>query len=138
VAWAGVAVALLAVVGLCYTVDSASFDGTRWKVAEMATQQGYQPLQIDGGFEWLGFHLQHEFRFRRFHPEHQKTFARACVIILINPPNSGGHVIASAESTALSRSPATIVARRVPKPCRDADGKVMLKDGMNPGERPGG
>ena len=37
----------------------ASFDGTRWKVAEMATEQGYDPIQVGGGFEWLGYHREH-------------------------------------------------------------------------------
>jgi hypothetical protein len=139
VAWAGVALALLAVVGLCYTVDSASFDGTRWKVAEMATKQGYEPLQVDGGFEWLGFHVEHAFRFKRFHSVQQKLpFARPCVTILINPHKLKGTVIASAKSTAISRRPARIVAQRLPRPCRNENGKIMLEVGATPDKPAGG
>ena len=54
----GVAVALVGVafVGLVFTIDSASFDGTRWKVAVAATHRGYAPRQINGGFEWVNFY----------------------------------------------------------------------------------
>ncbi|MEO6468404.1 MAG: glycosyltransferase family 39 protein [Acidimicrobiia bacterium] len=54
----GVAVALVgvALVGLVFTIDSASFDGTRWKVAVAATHRGYARSQINGGFEWVNFY----------------------------------------------------------------------------------
>ena len=62
--WAGVAVVLLAVLGFAYTADSASFDATRWKVAEAVVRQGYKPMQVGGGFEWLGWHRQYGPQFR--------------------------------------------------------------------------
>ena len=54
----GVAVALIgvALVGLVFTIDSASFDGTRWKVAVAATHRGYARGQVNGGFEWVNFY----------------------------------------------------------------------------------
>ncbi len=54
----GVAVAMVGVafVGLVFTIDSASFDGTRWKVAVAATHRGYTRHQINGGFEWVNFY----------------------------------------------------------------------------------
>jgi hypothetical protein len=119
IAWAGAALALLAIVGLCYTVDSASFDGTRWKVAEAATKQGYEPLQVDGGFEWLGYHLEHAFRFKDFQTVHQKIpFARPCVTIVVNPPHPDRPKVASAKSSAISRGDATIIAQRNQLPCQ--------------------
>ncbi len=56
--WGGVAIALVgvALVGMVFTIDSASFDGTRWKVAVAATHRGYTRRQINGGFEWVNFY----------------------------------------------------------------------------------
>lgn len=53
---AGLAVALVAFVGLVFTIDSASFDGTRWKVAVAANERGYTKREINGGFEWVNFY----------------------------------------------------------------------------------
>lgn len=53
----GAGLVALAVVGLVFTADSASFDGTRWATAVAVTQRGYTALQIDGGFEWDSYHL---------------------------------------------------------------------------------
>src|SRR5262249_45217707 len=50
------ALVLIAGVGLVYTIDSASFDGTRWAVATAATKKGWSPTQIRGGFEWYNYY----------------------------------------------------------------------------------
>ncbi|MGZ4801154.1 MAG: hypothetical protein ACXV9P_00985 [Acidimicrobiia bacterium] len=119
--WAGVAFALLAILGLCYATDSASFDGTRWKLAEMVTKKGYTPTQVGGGFEWLGYHRQHSRTFQRDGEEGRinRTFAAPCVTVLINPAPSRirGQIVAEAESGALSRKPVRIVAFRNKQPC---------------------
>jgi hypothetical protein len=117
--WAGVAIVLLAVLGLVYTVDSASFDGTRWKVAEAAVREGYQPIQVGGGFEWLGYHREHgpQFRWEGGRNVKKLPFVAPCVTVVINPPDPGKNVVASARSSAISRSTVTIVARRNHRPC---------------------
>jgi hypothetical protein len=125
IAAAGVSLVLLTVVGLAFTVDSASFDGTRWKVAVMATEKGYQPLQIDGGFEWLGYHLQRAFRFKTYDKMHEESdLPRPCVTILSNPTNPGPRLVASAQATAFSHSPVTIVARRTQALCAKQERSV--------------
>jgi hypothetical protein len=123
--WAGVAIVLLAALGLAYTVDSASFDGTRWKVAEAAVKQGYQPIQVGGGFEWLGYHRQHgpEFRWEGGKNVKKLPFVAPCVTVVINPPDPGRNVVASATSSAISRPSVKIVARRNHRPCVTQKGK---------------
>lgn len=126
-AWAGVAIVVLAVLGLAYTVDSASFDGTRWKVAEATVRAGYEPAQIGGGFEWLGYHREHGPRFVGQTSEAQRfeenPFARPCVTITINPRHIDRPLVASATTSAFSRKSARIVAIRNQRPCIGADGK---------------
>jgi hypothetical protein len=118
VGWAMVAVLLLAFIGLAYTVESASFDGTRWKLAEKVERQGYAPTMIGGGAEWLGYHRQHGPVFDADPTASGRgRFARPCVGIVIDPKNPGPRVIATMESTALTRKPMPIVARRNKNPC---------------------
>jgi hypothetical protein len=121
--WAGVAIVLLGVLGLSYTADSASFDATRWKVAEMAVHKGYEPVQVGGGFEWLGWHRQYgpQFRWEGAKLNIAKLgFAVPCITVVINPPAEtaqGDRVVAKAESDAISRDPVLVVARRNKQPC---------------------
>ncbi len=124
--WAGIAIVLLALLGLAYTVDSASFDGTRWKVAEAAVRKGYEPVQVGGGFEWLGYHRQHgpQFRWEGAKKNVNKLpFAAPCITVVINPPHPKRGVVASAESSAISRGPVAIVAHRNKRPCVAQHGK---------------
>jgi hypothetical protein len=112
----GVAItfALLAAIGLVYTADSASFDATRWHLAAQVQKMGYPAKDIEGGFEWLGYHRERDIR--RGHLYGKRS--GPCVVLRINPPrNNARIVIASAESTAISRDPATIVAERTRFPC---------------------
>jgi hypothetical protein len=48
--------ALLAGIGLLYTLDSASFDAVRWNVSEMAVHAGWRPDAVGGNFEWVNYH----------------------------------------------------------------------------------
>jgi hypothetical protein len=126
VAWAGVAIVCLALLGFAYTVDSASFDGTRWEVAQAATRQGYTPTQVGGGFEWLGYHREHGPQYR-WEGAAKNTamlgFAPPCITVVINPPNvNGKKVVASATSSAISREDVVIVARRNGRPCSTGRG----------------
>lgn len=119
--WAGVTIALLAVLGLAYTVDSASFDGTRWKVSEMATDAGYKPLQVGGGFEWLSYHREHgplyRWDFAKDRPVQLKTYTPPCVNVLINPIKKSKRIVAAANMSGLTHGPVQIVAVRNRRPC---------------------
>ena len=86
---AAMALVGIATLGLAYTAESASFDARRWRVAEAATRAGYRPLQVYGGFEWLGWH-------RRVGPprsedpivrqrERVEYFRHLCVFVVVNP-----------------------------------------------------
>jgi hypothetical protein len=54
--WAGVALGLFALFGLVFTTSSAVLDHTRWHAASELVDAGYDPLTIDGGLDWVGFH----------------------------------------------------------------------------------
>ncbi len=108
--------ALLVAVGLSFTVDSASFDATRWNLAARVERMGYPATKIEGGFEWLGYHRQRDIRRGQLYKAHQGP----CVVLRIGPSPAGRKLIASAESSAISRGPATIAAERTRFPCRNA------------------
>jgi hypothetical protein len=77
---AACAVVFVGCIGVVFTIDSASFDGTRWRVATAATHAGWSADQVDGGFEW-----------NNFHPASAPvpTTGRAtprCVTVRLNPP----------------------------------------------------
>jgi hypothetical protein len=120
------------VLGVSYTADSASFDGSRWKVSEMATEAGYKPLQIGGGFEWLSYHREHgplyRWDFAKDRPVKLKRYASPCVNVLINPRNRSRRIVAEVESSALSRSSVPVVAIRNRRPCVDG-GRAVLGNG---------
>lgn len=127
--WAGVAIVLLAVLGLAYTVESASFDGTRWKVSEMATKAGYRPLQVGGGFEWLSYHREHgplyRWDFAKDRPVKLKRYATPCVSVLINPDRRSKRIVAAMDSSAISRSSVPVVAVRNRHAC--TKGKALFR-----------
>jgi hypothetical protein len=108
-----VAVVLLAFIGLAYTAESASFDATRWKLAELVERKGYAPTQIGGGAEWLGYHRQHGPVFDADPKANGRgRFPKPCVSILIDPRDPGSREIARLYSHALTRKPMPIVALR--------------------------
>ena len=120
-AWAIGAVVLLGLVGLAYTVDSASFDGTRWEVAKSVTREGFAPVEIGGGFEWLSYHRgyapSHRWENAKIHNNEKRRFPLPCVTVVINPGTKHGQIIASAQSQAITRSAVRIVAFRNRQPC---------------------
>jgi hypothetical protein len=134
---AGVMITLLAVLGLAYTVDSASFDGTRWKVSEMATDAGYKPLQVGGGLEWLSYHREHgplyRWDFAKDRPVQLKTYTPPCVSVLINPTKRSKRIVAAANMSGLTHGSVPIVAVRNRRPC----GNGKAASGGHPGV-PGG
>jgi hypothetical protein len=125
-ALAGAALTLvaLAVVGVAYTADSASFDGTRWDVATAATRRGFTPLQINGGFEWDSYHLG--FAPSSSRPPNSGTATRTvdprerrlhyCVKMRVGAPLPGSRVVASKPFRAPTHGPARITAAQI-RPC---------------------
>jgi hypothetical protein len=120
---AGLAVVVLGLVGMAYTAESASYDATRWRVGELAVARGYSPLQVDVGFEWVGWHRQHgpPWRVKGTFAERRKirkVYSRPfCVKVSVGRKGRGGTIIASATSTAPTRDPARIRARKLDVPC---------------------
>jgi len=107
--------------GFVYAAESASFDATRWKLAESVVARGYSPLQIHAGYEWEGW-------FRGKGPLTAETvserqqlraayFQGMCVTISIAPKRLPKDPIAVARSGAPTRRPATIVAVRNARSC---------------------
>lgn len=128
---AAIALALLAVVGLDLAVDSASFDGARWRLAlEVSSTGRFKPKQVNGGFEWVNFH-----RGRRGTVGARTTVARIlpngsvvriaryCVNLRSLPPgapvppNLSWRLMGSRAYVAPLRAPARIVALRSTRPC---------------------
>jgi hypothetical protein len=129
---AGIAIALMFVLGIAYTTDSASFDGARWKVSELATEAGYKPLQVGGGFEWLSYHREHgplyRWDFAKDRPVKLKRYATPCVNVLINPSARSRRIVAEVESGALTRADVPVVAIRNRRPCASG-GRAQLGNG---------
>ncbi len=113
----GAALVLLAAVGLVFTVDAASFDGTRWRVAVAASHQGFARREINGGFEWVNFyrgsrvpHIVVGAADGRSIPK--TKVADYCVSLYVDPVPDTRRVVASRPYTGLTRSDAKIVALR--------------------------
>jgi len=111
VVMAVVALAGVAFVGLAFTLDSASFDGARWRAAVRATGHGWGPRQIGGGFEWVDFHARNKVTaaMARDHP--------VCVTVHVNPRVAPGRVVTVAVSHAPTRPDLRIVAYRTGRRC---------------------
>jgi hypothetical protein len=113
--------ALFGVIAFVYTIDSASFDGTRWRVARAATAEGWNPRQINGGFEWINYYSDS--------PGYRAARSRkqACVQVVVDPPASmrgKREIVASRRYTPPFTDPVDVVAFRTPKECE------------HPGEQP--
>jgi hypothetical protein len=121
----GAALVLLLAVGVAFTADSASFDATRWTVAQRATEAtGLHPTQIDGGFEWVAWHRQTGPPVGRFlaasdrHRILAAFEAPFCVRVYVAPrTHLPARIVASADSSAPTRRPERIIAYRLSKPC---------------------
>jgi hypothetical protein len=53
---ASVAFGAFAVLGLAFSTSAAVYDGARWRAASDLVASGVEPLRIDGGLDWVGFH----------------------------------------------------------------------------------
>jgi hypothetical protein len=47
---------VFAVLGLVFSTSAAVYDGARWHAASDLVESGLDPLRIDGGLDWVGFH----------------------------------------------------------------------------------
>ena len=114
---------LLATLGLTFAIDSAHYDGTRWRVGRATVAAGYPLRDIDGGFEWVDWHagiappiadtVAERRRIRR------RFLAGRCVTIAVNPPHlpPADRLIAKRRYTSPLRSPVWIVAERNHRAC---------------------
>lgn len=109
-----VALGILGGVGLIYTVDSASYDGTRWKVAVAASEAGWRRREIQGGFEWTNY-------YNRTHVRGGRAF---CVRIAIDPAQGidDPRVIAYEYYRPPFGDPVPIVALRLTSACKNRPG----------------
>ncbi len=112
-----VVLALVTAVGVAFTVDAASFDGTRWRVAVAASQLGYARNEINGGFEWVNYYRGA--RLPRIvvggngaHGVPTAKVADFCVSVYVDPLPDRGRVLVSRRYSNLSRSDARMVALR--------------------------
>jgi len=116
-----VALVGVTLVGLAYTTESASFDGTRWKLAETVVAHGYSPLQIQAGYEWDGwFHGKGPLTADTITERQQLRdayYRGMCVSITVAGKRLPKTTIAVAESHAPTRRPTTIVAARNTRSC---------------------
>lgn len=117
------ALVVLGVVGLAYATDSASFDGTRWRIDQAVERQGWAPGRIYGGFEWISWHQKvgppqgdtsaERIRLRA------RYLAPFCIDVIINPGRSKSRAaIARDVVRGLGHADEPIVAVRNDKPCR--------------------
>ena len=118
-----VALVLIALLGLEFSIDSARYDATRWQVGLATVAAGYPPRDLDGGFEWDYWHegyatpifntVAERRRYRR------RFLAGRCVAIAIDPRRlpPTDRLVAKRRYTSPLRQPVWIVAQRNDKPC---------------------
>lgn len=105
----------MALVGLAFSTDSASFDATRWRVDTDVTRLGYSPLAIDGGFEWVSYHRRVGPTLARTIAERQRLrkiyFRGLCIDVRVNPqPAVARQAIARETMHALGHRSVVFVA----------------------------
>ena len=52
----GVLVAVISLTSLAYLLNSAAFDGARWRAGQGLVGSGLAPDSVDAGYEWMGYH----------------------------------------------------------------------------------
>jgi hypothetical protein len=113
---------LLASLGTIWGVDSARYDATRWQVSKDAVAKGFNPLHIDGGFEWVAWHLGRAAQIKNTEAERRiiraKSLAPLCVTVAVNPrlPLVKAPIASRSYETLLGNK-VTIVAVRNKREC---------------------
>lgn len=116
-------VVLLASLGTIWGVDSARYDATRWRVSKAAVAKGFNPLHIDGGFEWVAWHLGRAAVIANTESERRVVRARSlaplCVTVAVNVPRLSTEtaLIASKSYKTLLGQEITIIAVRNKREC---------------------
>jgi hypothetical protein len=114
---------LLALLGLTFTIDSANYDATRWRVGRAAVEAGYSPRNVDGGFEWNNWFAGSAPRWGETKEEHSELLKRRhrgqCVSVVVNPSRlpASDRVVARLRYDSPLRSPVWVVARRNGRRC---------------------
>jgi hypothetical protein len=97
----GVGILALGALGAVFAVDSACFDGLRWRTAERLAAQ-FPAARVDGGFEWRGLHAM----------GHGDTLPEACVTLVSGTTQNA---LLQASTRSLSR---TVTVSAVAGPAR--------------------
>jgi hypothetical protein len=109
----GAALVAFAVFGSVYAANSASYDGTKWGVAERVTELAGSPERVDGGYEWDGYHAGSDV----FHYDPVGLAARSCILLLAEArPGEGQHDFGAAPVWGPTGKSVWIVARLL-RPC---------------------
>ncbi len=119
--------ALLATVGLVFSAESASYDAARWRVASLAVHAGYPAVDVDGGYEWVGYLLHRAPPYRllgesvQYRKSSKERYIEGlCVEVVVNPPSRPKAVVAETTSTGLLRPTVHLYAVRLSRPCATA------------------
>jgi hypothetical protein len=84
------------VLGLVFSTSSAVYDGSRWRAASDLVASGIEPLRIDGGLDWVGFHSEEPQRSDKVTNPEDTWWAssyddfRPCVLIVSGKEELGG------------------------------------------------
>ena len=99
----------LAALGAVFALNAASFDGTKWKVAEQARSVTGRATDVDGGYEWTGYH-------GFFRPNrHPDTCIR--VTAQLDEPEASEEDVIAAESVWGIGDPQTWIVARQRRAC---------------------
>ena len=85
-----------AVLGLVFSTSSAVYDGSRWWAASDLVASGIEPLRIDGGLDWVGFHSGEPQRSDKVTSTEDTWWAssyddfRPCILIVSGKEELGG------------------------------------------------
>jgi Dolichyl-phosphate-mannose-protein mannosyltransferase len=105
----GAALLALAAFGAVYAANSASFDGTKWSVAEQVARLARSPERVDGGYEWDGYHAGKDL----WHSEPIRLAASSCIVLQAEPrPGGGGRDLRAARVWGPTGKSVWIVARQ--------------------------
>lgn len=121
----------LLLLSAAFAIDSASFDGGRWRLAaQVAEENGWRPVRVNGGFEWVNFHRgkrgtveSRASSFKALPDGSIVKIPRFCANLrVINPDIDRGdafanRVLASIPYKGLLRPDATIIALRSNRDC---------------------
>jgi hypothetical protein len=84
----GIVLGAFAVLGLVFSTSAATYDGSRWQAASDLASSGVDPLRIDGGLDWVGFHSREPQRVHKVTNPQDTWWAssyddfRPCVLIV--------------------------------------------------------